>query len=464
MRGINTWSFRPYKPFLFDTGDIYVSRLYPGERNIGLDWLPIEGEKDYTVHYRLRGGEKWQTMPVERCSCVISGLEDNVDYEIYVSSGEKKSRVRLARTGAVPGDVVVNYLHPEDETYSFSGRYLCSPSFVRLSSGAIVASMDLYAGKEPQQLSLVYRSEDNGKTWEYMCELYPCFWGKLFTHKDKLYMLSASTEYGDLLIGCSEDEGRSFSMPTVLLRGTSGFKHKGIHKNPQPVFHHEGRLWCTLEWGSWTSGAHAAMCMSIDAEDDLLKAENWHFTPPVPYDETWPGTAKGKSPGCIEGCMVLSPEGFGGREGRTLLNIMRYHIENCTPSFGLALAMRVEGIDEPLQYERTIPFPGNHSKFMIKYDEASGRYYSLVSYLTEEHPEGRNHLALISSPDLINWEKVRDVFDFRHLPASEVGFQYVDFEIEGDKILYLSRTAWNGAHNFHDANYSVFGCIEDFRK
>ena len=53
-----------------------------------------------------------------------------------------------------------------------------------------------------------------------------------------------------------------------------------------------------------------------------------------------------------------------------------------------------------------------------------------------------------------------DVFDYRHLPARDVGFQYVDFFFEGDEILYLSRTAWNGAHNFHDANYSVFGRLK----
>jgi hypothetical protein len=31
-----------------------------------------------------------------------------------------------------------------------------------------------------------------------------------------------------------------------------------------------------------------------------------------------------------------------------------------------------------------------------------------------------------------------------------VGFQYVDFLIENGDIYYLSRTAINGAHNYHD--------------
>ncbi|MBE6762720.1 MAG: exo-alpha-sialidase, partial [Ruminococcaceae bacterium] len=45
----------------------------------------------------------------------------------------------------------------------------------------------------------------------------------------------------------------------------------------------------------------------------------------------------------------------------------------------------------------------------------------------------------------------------------KIGFQYVDFEIEGDDIIYLCRTAMNNAHNYHDANYSTFHRIKNFR-
>jgi hypothetical protein len=67
------------------------------------------------------------------------------------------------------------------------------------------------------------------------------------------------------------------------------------------------------------------------------------------------------------------------------------------------------------------------------------------------------------SSDLENWELVCDLLDFRHCDIKDVGFQYVDFEIEGDDIIYLCRTALNGAHNYHDANYSTFHKINNFR-
>jgi len=458
MKGVTSWSFHPYKPLLFDTGDIYICRVYPGSCRIGFDWLPAEGAASYTVCWKKRGeAVPYETAVTADHTYTITELEDNTDYEFYVSCGSLKSRIRLAKTGAVPGDTVVNYLHPEDGAYSYSGQYLCSPSMVRHPDGFLLASMDLFKGDAPQDLTLIYRSDDDGATWHYVSELFPCFWGKLFIHRGSLYMLSVNTEYGDLLIGRSDDGGRTFGMPTVLLRGSSGMKQKGVHKNPQPVISHEGRLWTTLEWGSWATGTHAAMCASVDEDADLLDAGNWHFTPPVPYDPEWEGTAEGKSNGCIEGCMVIAPDG-------ELINVMRYQMYGCKPAYGRAVVMKPVGTDEPLAFRKVIPFPGNHSKFEIHRDPVTGKYLSLVSYLCEEHPDGRNWLALIASDDLIHWEKVLDVWDYRDTPIKDIGFQYIDFFMEGEDILFLSRTAWNGAANFHDANYSVFTRIRNFRQ
>lgn len=57
-----------------------------------------------------------------------------------------------------------------------------------------------------------------------------------------------------------------------------------------------------------------------------------------------------------------------------------------------------------------------------------------------------------------------DVIDHRYKNARLEGFQYVDFEFDKNDIIYLCRAAMNGAHSFHDANYSVFGRIENFRE
>jgi hypothetical protein len=44
------------------------------------------------------------------------------------------------------------------------------------------------------------------------------------------------------------------------------------------------------------------------------------------------------------------------------------------------------------------------------------------------------------------------------------GFQYVDWQFDGEDILYLVRTAYDGAHNFHDSNRITFHRLAQFRE
>ena len=456
MIGHNLWSYAPYKPLLRNVGDIYICRIAPSENTIHFEWLDI-GAEEYSVFYRPRNvGDFICYGKTKNTEFDIVNLETDTDYEFYIESGEKKSLIRLARTGKTVG-TVVNYLHPDDEAYSFSGRYLCSPSLVRHPDGFLLASMDLFAGSHPQNLTLIFRSDDDGETWHYVSELMPCFWGKMFIHKGELYMLSCSTEYGDLLIGKSIDGGKTFSSPVCLLRGSNGKNgNSGVHKNPQNILIHGGRLYNTLEWGAWANKeyCHAAMVMSCDINDDLMVPENWSFTPPRKFD---PGFAPEVShlPNCtmtIEGTLVKDPDG-------KLLTLMRFGGDRCI------LAYKADENDPEaiLEYSHCIPFPANLSKFTIKQDSVTKKYYSIASRLHETISTRRNLLSLMASDDLYNWYVVSDLLDYSKEDPDKIGFQYVDFEFEGDDILYLCRTAMNNAHNYHDANYSTFHRIKNFR-
>lgn len=457
MKGCTKWSYTPYRPFLWEVGDIYICRIAPSKNSIHLEWLSEGDNAQYEIFCRKRdGGEFSSCGKTASCEFDIEGLESEKDYQFYVCSGSKKSRTRLARCAETVG-TVVNYLHPDDTCYSFSGRALCSPSLVRHPDGHLLASMDLFSGNHPQNLTLVFRSDDNGATWHYQCELMPCFWGKMFIHKGILYMLAVSTEYGDLLIGKSEDGGKSFSAPVTLLRGSNGkLGFAGIHKNPQNLVYHNGRLYNTLEWGSWLDKGyfHGAMVMSCDENADLLDPGNWHFTPPVVHDSSWEGVAPDGRQGNIEGTLVVAPDG-------KLYNYMRYQ----TQSEKKILVFSVpDDPDAPIEYSHPVTFEGNLSKFMIKKDAVSGKYLSIISRRIDEPKTVRNLLSLVSSSDLEKWETVCDLIDRRYDDPKMVGFQYIDFEIEGEDIIYLSRTAMNNARNYHDANYSTFHRIENFRE
>lgn len=458
MKGYNKWSYAPYKPLLREVGDIYICRVVPSETAIHFEWLYGE-DGSFDIYYRKRDdGEFILAGTTTNCYYDITGLECDTDYQFYVLSEDKKSRVRIARCAETVG-TVVNYLHPDDNCYSFSGRALCSPSLVRHPEGHLLASMDVFSGNHPQNLTLIFRSDDNGESWHYVCELMPCFWGKLFVHKGILYMLSVSTEYGDLLIGKSEDGGKTFSAPVTLLRGSNGKNgFPGVHKNPQNIFYHNGRIYETLEWGTWglTSEKdyyHAAMVMSCDENADLLDPESWHFTPPVKYDPTWDGVAEDGIRGTIEGTITTLPDG-------KLYNVMRYQ----TQAEKKILAYRIpDDPDAPIEYSHAINFDGNLSKFMIKFDDVSRKYISIISRRIDESKTARNLLSLVCSVDCEHWETVCDLIDRRNDDPQMVGFQYIDFEIEGDDIIYLSRTAMNNAKNYHDANYSTFHRIRNFR-
>ena len=461
MRGKNTWSYHPYRPLCRDGEDIYICRVVPYPNKIHFEWLE-NADGPYSVFYKKREDEAFvHLLDTHECFCDIEGLCIDTDYAFYVSSGKRTSRVRLARCGESVG-TVVNYLHPDDESYAFSGRYLCSPSLVRHPDGYLLASMDVFAANHPQNLTLIFRSDDNGESWHYLSELMPCFWGKMFIHKGELYMLSCATEYGDLLIGKSTDGGKTFGAPVCLLRGSNGKNgNDGVHKNPQNVFFHKGRIYNTLEWGSWSNQefCHAALVMSCDEGDDLLLPESWHFSEPLKYDPKWKGTVDGKALGTIEGTLAVAPDG-------ELYNVMRYNIVSGTPAYGLVLAYRVntEDPDAPLAYSHSVKMPCNNAKFMIKWDVVLKKYYSIVTRIDcQARIHRRNLLSLMSSPDMENWQLVCDLIDKRDEDMETVGLQYVDFEIEGEDIIYLCRTAINGARNYHDANYSTFHRIKGFR-
>jgi hypothetical protein len=459
MKGYNYWSYSPYKPILKDAGNPYICRIVPSENAIHFEWLEKLGAE---VFYRKRGeGEFLFYKQTTENFCDIEGLEKGEEYEFYAKIGESKSLTRLARVGENEG-TVIEYLHPQDTAYSFSGKFLASPSMVRHPDGYLLVSMDVFAGNYPQNLTRIFRSDDDGKTWQFVSELMPCFWGKMFIHKGELYMLANSAEYGDLLISKSTDGGKTFLAPVCLFRGSNGRNGcEGIHRNPENIFIHNGRLYNSVEWGCWGNleYAHAAAVVSCSVDDDLLVPENWTLTEPVKYNPNWPGTVDGEARGMIEGTICLSPSG-------KLLNVMRYCITNATPSYGLVIAFEIDtnNPETPLTYSHCIKMPCNNSKFIIKFDEKSKNYYSIVTRIDcEERIHRRNLLSLMRSTDLENWEVVCDLIDKRSEDINKVGFQYVDFEFEGDDIIFVCRTSQNGADTYHNSNYITFHKINNFR-
>ena len=116
-------------------------------------------------------------------------------------------------------------------------------------------------------------------------------------------------------------------------------------------------------------------------------------------------------------------------------------------------------------------FPTAVSKFMIKYDEATGKYICLSN--VHGGPEvnldrHRRVLAISVSDDLINWETKDYLLVEREMMNENVSslahaWQYPDFVIDGDDLHYVVRESSGDASNWHDSNYITFYTLSDYK-
>ena len=420
----------------------------------------------YEAQIRPPAGGKAKTFPCEPGHAVIRPLDNGADLEIRIAANrpdgsQTESAPRLFRCGFVPGRVIA-YLHPADESFADSGRAIGSPSICRAPDGSLIAAHDIFSRNAGQNLTHVYRSEDEGETWQFAASVRPCFWGSLFTHHEKLYLLGTTTEYGALVLYESSDSGQHWRGPVQLLAGGSR-ETGGPHKAPVPVLEAAGRLWCSVEYGSWSIGRHDPGAVSADVESDLMDPSAWQCTGFMPYDPSQVQEIEGTPTGTIEGNVLETPDG-------RLIDLLRCQTINCKPQYGKAyqIALDPQQPSALPRFDRTVDFPGNLSKFFIRRSPADGRYYAMSNRVTTDTLAQRNILTLSVSDDLIHWEIRRDILNYADNcfaeDESQVGFQYPSFIVDGEDLLAVVRTAVNGARNFHDANYLTFHRIRNYRR
>lgn len=449
MRGISGWHYRPYTLLNApeERRELFICRIAPEAEGFAFDFVDCRGGA-HTVRYRPRGEGPWMEAPCRGESGVLRGLVDRQDYEFCVvrAADGTASLTRLVRTGAVPG-VVVNYLHPEDDAYAFSGHYLCSPGIVALPDGRLMASMDVFGRKTAQNLTLLFESLDGGNSWRYVTELYPCFWGKLFVHAGRLYMLGMACEYGDLLLGYSEDGGHTWSKPVRLFNGSNA-QEIGPHKAPMPLVRAHGRLYTAIDYGAWKYGGHDNALLSIGLQEDLMDSVQWRLSRPLAFQSEWQGLPQGKLSGCLEGNAVTGPDG-------RVYNMLRLQQHQAVPPVGKAVLLEADADDPdaPLRFAEVVDFPlGASSKFVVL--QAQGGYVAVGNEAYDSaRPQARNVLSVAVSPDLRRWQIMERVVDARDQDSGHVAFQYPDMAVQGEDLVILSRTAWNGAQSYHDNNF-----------
>jgi hypothetical protein len=378
--------------------------------------------------------------------------------------------------GPPPGVVIARSPDPDR-------AYIGTPAIAILPDGTYVAAHDFFGKNDAlTDTTQVFHSRDRGATWSQVATIRGQAWFTLFVHRGALYLHGTASRYGDLTIRRSTDGGRTWTEPRDektgrLIRGR-------FHGAPVPVVEHAGRLWRAVEervndlpWPLHFS----SLVVSAPADSDLLDAANWTRTNGTVFDAAW---FNGRRSGWLEGNIVVTPAG-------TLANILRLHTEPrpedaFAPGGGAAGLPRYEvgvrceisadGRAQTFDPQRGfLHFPGSQSKYTIRFDPQTRRYWALVQKITHAH-EGRewatspihqrNVTLLTSSADLRAWREERTVLSHRPgetlRQSDRVAWQYLDWQFDGADLVAVSRTSWGG-QTYHNANLMTFHRIAGFR-
>ncbi|MEM6583150.1 MAG: sialidase family protein [Pseudomonadota bacterium] len=344
--------------------------------------------------------------------------------------------VFTAAFGKLTPDIIPIAYSPAD-----SKNFIGSPSILVLENGNYLVSHDFFGEGDSANSTVVYFSPDKGATWRKQSTLDQQFWSGLFMHGEAAYLLGTRGEFGPVVIRRSTDQGATWTNPVDADHGLLT-ADRPYHGAAVPVIDYDDRLWRGFEF----KGDRVLVLLSIATDDNLLEAANWRQAelshPNSP--STW-----------LEGNLVVTPDG-------ELVSILRREFRDDT-----AALVRLKDAGSRFEHQADIDiidFPGGGSKFTIRYDEKSQRYWSLVNKQTE--PEGfRNHLVLISSSDLYSWQIERQIA--YHPDAQRYSWQYADWQIDGDDMVAALRIAADYSDeqpkSAYHTNILGFLRIEDFR-
>lgn len=363
---------------------------------------------------------------------------------------------------------------PGEETTCFG-----SPALEIASDGTLLAAHDYYYSSDtgmtdkgtPQPGTAIYRSCDGGESWRQIARL-EAHWATFFTVGAEVYLMGCDRPFGNIVIFRSRDNGLTWTEPVDR---RTGLLFPGGTDRTLPSFHcaattaviHRGRIFRAYEEVTVPDRRHGWKSLTVSApvDADLLDAANWTMSNPVELDSTtfpahW---LPASSTEWLEGNVAVAPDGHPV----LLLRLM------CSPNADHAAMLRLSDDGRELTFDPAtgyLDLPGGGHKFVVRRDPVTGFYLTMGNNNTDPSwTSQRNILSLSASVDLIGWTIIHTLIrDDSGLSwersTREIGFQYPDFRIDGDDLIYLVRTAYDGTTCFHDANQITFHRLENFRR
>ncbi|KAL4429835.1 hypothetical protein ABPG77_010952 [Micractinium sp. CCAP 211/92] len=127
---------------------------------------------------------------------------------------------------------------------------------------------------------------------------------------------------------------------------------------------------------------------------------------------------------------------------------------------------------DALQWRGFVDMPGGGNRFTARWVPQARLYLALTNPSIDRYganADARNILVLVYSNDLLSWRIATTVL----LPNDGLtweqslwmtGYHYTDWIVDGSDILAAIRTAYDGAHSFHDSNMITFKRIAGYRQ
>lgn len=334
--------------------------------------------------------------------------------------------------------------------------YVSDPCILVLSHGDYLAAHALFgsgSGAATSGRTSIFRSSDKGVTWTKVNggnDLAGILRGSLFEFEGAVFLLGANNDASGnvAVISKSTNNGNSWTVPSSL-------SPLGGMATPDNVLTVNGRLWLASTTSAFSAAVNA---------DPLLPA-SWSSPRGFPAaSNTWlPGTGFNTTENFIgEGQMTHSP-------GEGLVVLPKVRLLSYT---ALARVNPVSGLVAFDPDRDFVPLPGGEKKFGVRYDSVSGKYFMLSNPILPANSGStlardliRNTAAVFSSADLRNW-KLEKIFLYTPNISYE-GFQYFNFEFDGNDIVLASRTGFDVGGNRpprgHDSNLLTFHRIPNFR-
>ncbi|MEM7782989.1 MAG: sialidase family protein, partial [Planctomycetota bacterium] len=300
------------------------------------------------------------------------------------------------------------------------------PAVTVLKDGTILASMTLgHKDKRDDRQTTIFASQSGGKTWSKIATIDQLDGASILPIDDQLFVTGTNSKSGAFVISKSVDQGRTWSKLQVL-------DSKELFCHPQPLMRHSGRYWRSLYSRESDRQLHLWILSAAD-ESNLMDPASWQRSKTsVAIDKNILG---GNREFLIHGNVLPAPDG-------TIKCIA-----TCGPDFidrAGVLSVSADGSDVFFSGpENVISMPGGRTKFTIRYDEQSKKYWTVANQQSDPYAV-RNVVVLASSEDLISW-KIESVV-WRHFETVNHGLRCIDWDFDGDDIAVVSGLAWKKPH------------------